>query len=258
MLFRTVYGPELEAIYNYIVKCNIQNVNPSKTEICTMLMLPQTEGKSVSEQSVEDALAFLKSAHLITEEMGYVAYDHTPSVPFAIRVLPWLRRLEQGAVPTDHPLDPLYTCLLTELFIKPDQLFVADVHTSANRLPAVQSVGGLSQEKIRAWERVMTFLGIGQRIADGFQCVYAPTLMSMILEQWKERRGTLQSFLEDCLAWMLPYANTNGDLAQAALIPLSYLHTRGQIELFPLQDSPTRAYFGQKRYKGIAWGGNYA
>jgi hypothetical protein len=69
-------------------------------------------------------------------------------------------------------VDPIYTLLLDELFVKPDCLFVADVHTRANELRQVKEVGGLSREKTQAWQRVMGFLGVGRRVAGGFQCAY--------------------------------------------------------------------------------------
>lgn len=252
MLFRTIYGPELEAIYRYVVDRNAQGVRPQRADIHAAFVPRRPDGNVPSTQNVDDALAFLRSAHLIEQANGYQTVGTMGEPPFTVRVLQALRRIERKEVPPDHPVDPLYTLLLTGLFIKPDRLFVQDVHAEANQLPAVEAVSGLSREKIGAWKRVMEFLGVGRRVAGGFLCAYSPVLVASILAQWGCGEGTLQSFLQDCFDRVLPYARADGDLSQAVSAPLSYLADQGRIELFPLQDSPTRSYFDHRRYKGIA------
>ena len=144
---------------------------------------------------------------------------------------------------------------MTELFISSDQLYIADVHAAANQLTAVQVAGGVSKEKIRAWERVMTFLGIGQRIQGGFQCVFTPELVGLILSEWDRPRGALQEFFMDCFGKVLPYSCADGELSRAVSLPFEYLQAQGLVTLYSMQDSPTRAYFGDRRYKGITAGG---
>lgn len=255
MLFRTIYGPELETIYRYVVDRNTQGVRPQKADIHTAFIPRRPDGSFPSTQNVDDALAFLKSAHLIEEANGYHTVGTMDGPPFTVRVLQALRRIERKEMPPDHPVDPLCTLLLTGLFIKPDRLFVQDVHAEANRLPTVEAVGGLSREKIGAWKRVMEFFGVGRRVAGGFLCAYSLVLVASILAQWGCRKGTLQYFLQDCFDRVLPYARADGDLSHAVSAPLCYLANQGRIELFPLQDSPTRSFLGHHRYKGIAWRG---
>jgi hypothetical protein len=257
MLFRTVYGPELEAIYRYVVDRNAQGICPQRAGIHAAFIPCRPDGTFPTTQNVDDALAFLKSAHLIEEANGYHTVGTMNALPFAVQVLQALRRIERKQEPPDHPVDPLYTLLLTELFVKPDRLFVQDVHAEANQVPAVEAAGGLSQEKIGAWKRVMEFLGAGRRVVGGFLCAYSPVLVASILAQWDSKEGTLQSFLQDCFDRVLPYARADGDLSQMVSAPLCYLADQGQIELFPLQDSPTRSFFGHYRYKGIAWRGTH-
>jgi hypothetical protein len=252
MLFRTIYGPELEAIYRYVIDRTAQDVRPQRTDIHAAFIPRRPDGSFPNTQNADDALAFLKSAHLIEEADGYHAVGTMDGPPFTVRVLQALRRIERKEVPPDHPVDPLYTLLLTGLFVKPDRLFVQDVHAEANQLPTVEAVGGLSREKIGAWKRVMEFLGVGRRVASGFLCAYSPVLVASILAQWGCREGTLQSFLQNCFDRVLPYARADGDLSHAVSTPLCYLADQGRIELFPLQDSPTRSYFDHRRYKGIA------
>jgi hypothetical protein len=253
MLFRTVYGPELLAIYQYITDCNPCDAPPTKNRIHRAFLMNKK-----SSQSIDDALAFLLSAGLISEqETGFVPSNPSRK-PFRIELLRRLRQLERGERSPRHPLDPLYTLLLTRLFVESNILYIEDVHAVANQLDAVEAVGGLSKEKIRAWERVMAYLGIGHRVSGGFLCTYEPTLLIEILQDWREGQGTLQDFLEHLLGEVLPYAQISGDLVSAIKQPLLHLKTTNQIELFPMQDSPTRAYFGPPRYKGLAFGGHDA
>jgi len=256
MLFRTVYGPELEAIYRYVIERNAQGIHPQRADIHATFIPRRPDGGFPPTQNVDDALAFLKSARMMEEADGYYARETMPGVPFAIQVLRALRRIERKEKHPDHPVDPLYSLLLTELFIKPDRLFVQDVHAEANQLRSVQAVGGLSREKIGAWKRVVEFLGVGRRVVGGFLCTYSPDLVVAVLAHWDSGRGTIQSFLEDWFDRVLPYARADGDLSRAVSAPLTNLANQGQIDLFPLQDSPTRPYFGRHQYRGIAWRGN--
>ena len=255
MLFRTVYGPELEAIHRYVGACNCEGLAPDRSMVRDAFMPRYPAGDTPSTQGVDDAVAFLESAHLLYRQEGYRIHDTGLSSPFCIRLLAGLRQLEQGTLKPVSPLDPLYMQLLTELFINPDQLFIADVHAAANQLLAVQAAGGVSKEKIRAWERVMTFLGTGQRIQGGFQCVFSPEIVGVILGEWDKSRGALQDFFVDCFDKVLPHARADGELSRAASLPFEYLQAQGSVTLYPMQDSPTRAYFGSRRYKGIATGG---
>lgn len=253
MLFRTVYGPELEAIYSFVRERNAQSIHPNRQDVHLAFIPRRPDGSFPPTQNVDDALAFLKSARMIAEESdGFHLSTKSDNSPFAVGVLQAMRRIENGVETPDHPIDPLYTLLLTELFIKPDCLYVQDVYGEANQLRAVQAAGGLSREKVQAWKRVMEFLEVGRRVAGGFLCGYSPALIEAVLGQWDNNRGVLQPFFESHFTKTLPCLRADGDLAQAVRAPLAYLAEQGQIELFPLQDSPTRPYFGPKRYRGIA------
>jgi len=251
MLFRPVCGPELEAIWAYVVECNRAGNAPGLSEIREAFIPRSVDGSAPSPQNVEDAVSFLRACALITQEHGYQAQEEDRA-PFALRALRQLRRIEQSQDDTESPLNPLYLALLTELFVKPDLLFIADVHAAANELEAVKAAGGLSKEKTRAWQRVMEFFGLGRRIGSGFQCIFSPALLEAVLLTWDRESDTLQSFLENTVNAVLPYARADGDLARAFSLPLAYLEEQGKITLFPMQDSPTRGYFGARQIKGIS------
>ncbi len=250
MLFRTVYGPELEAIYHFIVEADTPL---SRQAVHAAFMPQQADGEAVSTQNVDDALSFLESARLIEANGGeYRGLDSADNESFQVKTLRQLRQLELGLLEPVQPIDPLYMLILTELFIRPNQLFIEDVHREANKLRQVADAGGLSREKVQAWKRVMEFLGVGQRVLSGFRCAYSPPLLLAILDQWPQPEGTLQIFFEEHLDRILPFQIENGDLAHAVESPLDYLTDQGLIALTPLQDSPNKPYFGERNLKHIA------
>lgn len=169
-----------------------------------------------------------------------------------MRLLRQLRCLELRMIEPINPIDPLYMLILTGLFIHPNQLFVANVHAEANKLRQVADAGGLSREKLQAWKRVMEFLGIGQRVAGGFRCVYSPPLLLEIIDQWPQTGNSLQLFFEEYFGDILPYQTVNGHLAQAVEEPLRYLNDLDRISLAPLPDSPSKPYFGERKLRYIS------
>lgn len=244
MLFRTVTGPELEAIYQFV----LSKKRAQKREIYTMFV-PQAE--RVSAQSAEDAIAFLLSTGLVQEENGTLSAVDLPAPTFKLSTLCIMRSLELGQETPRNALDSLYFLILNRLFIAPDVLYLADVHTAANSLREVQAVGGLSKEKIGAWKRVMEYLGVGYRAFNGFVCVYHPTLTLDILSSVSWQQNTLQSLFEDHFCRYLPYERQDGDIAQAVTLPLVRLAQQNLIQLTTLQDSPTKTYFGRQKLRGI-------
>src|SRR5690349_2569800 len=176
MLFRTVYGLELEAIYQLIWNSNQLKIFPSKEEIYRQVLpVIDSQGRQTT-QPVEDALSFLRSAGMITESDEVQACFDLRQKSFQLQLLEQLIRVWKGSIPPVHPLDPLFIQLLDELYIAPDNLFIVNVHREANQLKAVRDAGGISKEKIQAWKRVLEFLGIGLRVQAGFLCAYSPAI----------------------------------------------------------------------------------
>ena len=194
MLFRPVYGPEIEVIYTFIK----QNPTPVSRQVIYEACLPQYGDKRIlSSQSIDDALSFLLAAMLIEDRDGFrIRQSGVTEGSFRLTVIAQMQKLAQREVPPNHELDVQYFLLLQELFIKPDRLYVGDVHAEANKLRSVTELGGVSQEKIRSWKRVMAFLGIGRRVANGFQCVFDPSLLQEIIAAWQTREGFIQALLE--------------------------------------------------------------
>lgn len=256
MLFRPVSGPELDVVYTFVA----QNTEPVSRQAIYQACLPAYKDKcAVSPQSIDDALSFLVAAFLLEDHDGFCLREPgRPTTSFQLTVIIRLQALAGRKITPNHELDSLYLLLLQELFIKPDQLYVSDVHTEANKLRPVAELGGLSQEKIRSWKRVMAYLGIGRRIGDGFQCVYSSTLLQEILSVWGRREGFIQDFLEEHLARYLPYQTQTGDLVHAVGQPLWYLHQQRNILMRPYQDAPNKLYFGEQRLRYLVYKGGVA
>jgi hypothetical protein len=154
-----------------------------------------------------------------------------------------------------HQIDSLYMLILDEVFIKKNRLFVENLHIEANSLRALKQIGGLSQEKMQAWRRVMEFLGVGKRVGMGFYCTYSPTLLLEIINSRIPQQSALQSFFENSLAAFLPFEMSSHGAAHAVLEPLRSLAEAGKISLISRQDSPNKAYFGEQRIQYIDYVG---
>lgn len=211
--------------------------------------------RPASTQNIDDALAFLVASSLIYENGNFFGVSFASNLSPDLLILRQMNRLARREIEAKHQLDPLYMEILEEVFIRPDHLFVDKIHIEVNKLRQVKAVGGLSQEKVQAWKRVMAFLGVGKRVGSGFQCVYTPALLRTILRSWPEKSALLQSFFETHLAEFLPFETESKNEAHAVSEPLRYLAMRGEITLESRQDSPNRAYFGDKRFQYITHSG---
>jgi hypothetical protein len=249
MLFRTVYGPELKAIYQFV--CNASQAVSQAQILAAFVPRSSIGSVTVSTQNVEDALSFLVSSYLLIVHEGN--YSSPPlRLPFSLSLLHNLRQIQRGLLAPKHPLDPMFIALLEEIFILPDSLYVDKLHTSVNCLDSIQAFGGVSKEKIQAWKRVMEYLGLGYRLHRGFVCVVAPHLLKELILHMKEDQTTLQVFFEQNVGQFLPCLNRQGDVAQVLRQPMLHAAKRGYIKLTPLQDSPVKAYFHPQGLRQIS------
>jgi hypothetical protein len=209
-------------------------------------------------QNIDDALAFLVATGLVYEYGNFFGISFASNLSPDLLILRQMNRLARREIEAKHPLDPLYIAILDEVFIRPNRLFVDRIHIEVNKLRQAKAVGGLSQEKVQAWKRVMAFLGVGKKVGSGFQCVYAPALLRTVLHSWPEKSASLQSFFETHLTEFLPFETESKRVAQAVSEPLRYLAMRGEITLESRQDSPSKAYFGDQRFQYITHSGGMA
>lgn len=251
MLFPTVYGPELESLFRYIHSL-ARDRAVSRAQIYAAYVPQRLLPQKGQTKNIEDALGFLKAARLIAGEQSFSSCvpEAEAALPFAALLLRGFRQLELQA-PQLPLLDLLYIQMLDRLFISPDRPWISDLHTAANQLDLAHQVGGVSQEKIAAWKRVMEFLGVGYRVGNGFYCLYQPELIATIAHQWARSEGTLQDFFERHLQHWIPCLTARSDVAYAASHPLEWLARHGSLALFPRQDSPSRPYFRDHQFRGI-------
>lgn len=249
MLFRTVYGTELAAIYTFIQQHTYEHGSISSSMIYDSFVASAYESLD-EHHHIDDALSFLTSALLIQVE-GNRVKSLGNVTNFRLNLLENLRHLETGKVEPLHLLDPYYMYLLDEIFIKTGRQYVQDLHVEVNRLEPIQAVGGVSREKIHAWKRVMTSLGLGYRVFNGFLCVYSPDLLHSIIDIWVDESDTLQGFFDKHVEKYIPTLTRNGDLTPSLQSTLQHLSSEQVIDLYPLQDSPSRAFFDSRQYKGI-------
>ncbi|NWJ94156.1 MAG: hypothetical protein HXX20_00065 [Chloroflexi bacterium] len=255
MLFSTVYGPELESLFLYIRKYSQLQGSVSSEQVYSMYLPHKTNPSKGQSKNLGDALNFLKTAGLIGEidQTSYevlVGKDSDLSIPFAALLLRQFHKLNQSPLEL-RSIDLLYIIMLEQLYIKPDCVWISDLHFAANQLELARQIGGISQEKVGAWKRVMEFLGLGYRMGSGFYCLYRLDLLDIISRQWTQSVGSLQRFFEDHLQTWLPCLNARGEISQAVAFSMDQLADEGRFRLLPQQDAPFRAYFGNRCLKGI-------
>ncbi len=252
MLFLTVYGPELESLFYYIHKYTQREGSVSRERLYSAYLPRTALAHKGQTKNIEDAIHYLKAARLIGGDKAYFCMQPNVDMrmPFAALLLRQFRQLEH--VSTQLPLlDLLYITLLEQLYIAPNRVWIGDLHAATNQLGMAQQIGGISQEKIAAWKRVMEFLGIGYRMGSGFYCLYQPELLYAIALQWPLTEGTLQEFFEGHLQSWVPCLTGRGEVARPVVHALEHLAQKGSIGLYSKQDSPSRPYFGTRYLRGI-------
>ena len=242
MLFRTVYGPELEAIY-----CYIDKYGPlSRSQVITVFTGIDANEKA-STANIEDAIAFLKTAGMIKTraDLYHTIYKNVDSIDFKLCLLKQISSLKKS----HSKLDTYYFQFLDLLFVKQDKVFQNELHKAVNSLDLPWPC---SEEKINAWRRVLEYLGLGYRGYSGLAVHYDCEIVKRIIARWDEKEGPLQHFLEKVFSQYLPWATYDGDISSALRLPLLRLVEQGAISLQPKQDLPYKSYLGQKRVKWLS------
>lgn len=243
MLFKTIYGPELKYIYEFI-----HTSGPVEKDALYRSFLPIVNGELGSRANLDDAVTFLAATGMITRtEFGkYVA--KTPGNNFKLQLLLHLRSIQIGTQSPSHHMDPWYLGLIEKVFVFPNRLLTFRLHQMANSIDAPEV---FSEEKVNAWRRVMEYLGLGGRIASGFMSCYKPWLVREIIHLWEEDEGPVQLLLEEHLSDFLPWQSEGGDVSQTLRIPLLILAKEGLISLEQKQDLPYKSYLGDMSVKWI-------
>lgn len=245
MLFRTVYGPELQAVYTFVTRRGVATTE-SLQRWFVQEQVTTTEGANLGE-----AMAFLLALKLLHRDHEQPETLFATPVPeFRLGVLERLNEVHEQPNEHTHELDPWFSGILRQCFVKPNHLYVQDLHrvVNAEKLPVP-----CSEEKVTAWRRVMEYLGCGRRMGPGFLATYRVELVKAILRRWA-REGPLEDFLRFAERY-IPTLTSTGDISEAISNPLLHLEALGHLKLSTRGDFAGRAYLGERRLKWISMGG---
>ncbi len=242
MLFKTVYGPELEAIFVFL-----QHHGPADRTRLANTFLSLRDEKMGSSTNLEDALIFLQSGGVV-QKLDDGNYVPCSKANFILELLRNLRLIQSGDLPAEHPLDPWYLELLSKIFIIPGRPLAFNLHAKVNVLEVPVPC---SEEKLNAWRRVAEFIGLGFKMFGGFWCFYQPELVLHIIDEWDEREGPMQEFFEGHFSIYLPWATGEGEVSPSLRHSLEILEENGHIKLRQKQDLPSKSYLGGREVKWI-------
>lgn len=250
MLFRTIYGPELESVYLWLQQKGCQNNTQLGAAFGTII-----DGRASASTNLEDALYFLMTCGLVLRKNdgNWVnSKSGMDSKKLKMAILCSLRTIQiSNNSSSENVLDPYFLGVLDQLFIQTDICFRSSLHSDINGLglPAP-----CSEEKVNAWRRVLEYLGVGIRGYGGFHAQYSEDLVLGILEDWSEQSGPMQSFLENHFNRYLPWRNNNGDVGLVLKLTLLSLEQQGFLKMTQKQDMPRKSYLGEAKIKWISRG----
>lgn len=239
MLFANVQGPELEAIYCYLLEQTSRGQTIPLTALYDQFVAcGDASGQASGIQHVIEAVCFLKSAGLVKGSRNLQAVPpRLRGETFRLWLLRNLKARALGHGLAD-PVDQLYWRLLDTLFVRPEIIHISDLYRAVNQLPDVQALGGLSQIQTHSWASVMAFLGVGQIVKSGFLCAYSPHLVHEIVTCWYTDQAPLWDFLEGHFEQFLPCWRQDGKVANLVRVVLDHLRTQCLVEFLPLPGTP--------------------
>jgi len=238
MLFKTVYGSELDSLYFFI-----QNHEPIKEKDIFDFNLSFKNNELSSSANISDALAFLQTSKLIfKDKTGWRIIKKLHSENFKINIIKNIRRISLDSIITNEKLDSYYFKIIEDLFIKNDIQFLSNVYEDVNNTYSIS----FSKEKINSWKRVLEFLEVARRGYGGILLIYNPYLILKIIDEYNwdsNNEGSLQIFLQKHFNYYLPWENKNNEISITLINSLKYLEEKKYINLITKQDLPFKSYF---------------
>ncbi|ERM19688.1 hypothetical protein [Brevibacillus laterosporus] len=231
MLFQMCYGPEIEVIYEELRANDGMDTNGLKTKFQY-----REEGDITS--LIECALTVLEDLQFIYKDKArfYVSQNKAWSNK---EVFLRLREISTSDdIPSDS-LDNIFATIFEQFFVKPDRLFVSNIHYQVNSQLMKTVVG---HEKVNAWKRMMECWGLGRRVYSGFYALPQLSLMRSIIERNEAWEGGLHLFCEKFIHPVIPCLTSEGNIYKGIIFSLMGLDEAGEIELSYVQDLPYKSY----------------
>lgn len=237
MLFQMCYGPEIRSIYEIIRREQKQTIHELKEKF-------QYSGEGDITSLIDGALVLLKDLQFVNQEnQVYFPVEPQWSV---IEIFKKLRAISQ--VKQEDSLNYVFSTLYEELFVKPDRLFLVNMHYHINSKFDKTMVG---HEKVNAWKRIMEYFGLGRRVYAGFYALPHLGLLKEILSAVGPWEGGLHPFCENKLHPIIPCITGDGNVFKGLLFGLVSLNDQGYIELSYKQDLPFKAYGPEHQWNWI-------
>lgn len=234
------YGPEIESVYEEIRR------NPGQDLVSIKQKFQYFETGDITSL-IECALSVLQDLQFIFKDKAHY---------FVLNDQAWrnkevfsrLSKIFKQDPVSDESLNYIFASLFEQLFVKPDRMFVTNIHYQVNSKFNKTLVG---HEKINAWKRMMECWGLGRRLYSGFYALPQQTLMQDIVSGIEKWEGALHPFCENIIHPILPCVTSEGRIFRGVIFCLMALHHENRIQLSYKQDLPYKSYGPQNELNWI-------
>lgn len=231
------YGPEIQMIFESIL------LQPEKT-VWDLKKEFQYEDDGDIKSLIEGVVIFL-------EEVKFISRTENGIIPLEknwdrLQLFKNIRDISKNE-PNDS-LNHVFTTLFDQLFVKPDQMFVMNMHYHINSKFEKTLVG---HEKINAWKRIMECFGLGRRVYTGFYGLPHISLLKEIVQHIGPWEGPLHQYCEIYIDPILPCITAEGNVYSGLIFGLSYLNSIDYIEISQKQDLPFKSYGSSHEWNWI-------
>lgn len=241
MLFQMCYGPEIRTIFECINRGNASSSIELKS-----IMQYQDNGDISS--LIDGVIVFLK-------DIGFIEQKDQMLVPLIpewspLQVLKKLKEL--SSISDGDSLNYIFTNIHDRLFVKPNRMFLVNIHYHVNSCFPKTMVG---HEKINAWKRVMEYMGVGRRVYSGFYALPQLELIKEILREVGTWEGGLHPFCEKYIDPVFPCITSDSKVYNGILFALVALSETGFLKITHKQDLPYKSYGPNFEWNWIEIGG---
>ncbi len=240
MLFQMCYGPEVQEVYEFI---------RNKPGIDITILAEKFRYMETDKISslIESALTILVDLQFVYRA-GKNYYPVEDRLWSNREVILKLQKIVLSGKQKDESLNYVFASMYDQLFVKPDTLFVTNLHYQVNRKFNKTLIG---HEKINAWKRMMECWGLGRRVYSGFYALPHFSLLSEIINYAGEWEGGLHPFCETIINPILPCVTDEGNIFKGLIYGLIFLHDLNVLHISYKQDLPYKSYGPNNEYNWI-------